>query len=547
MIDRAAPDVIGAPERVERVLAAVVAMASELSLDGVLQRIVDSASELVDAQYGFLGVLDGRLGRRLGTFAVHGLDERHRDIIGRLPQGAGLLGEVIDHPEPLRIADVNAHPDRAGFPINHPQMASFLGVPIRIHDRVFGNLYLTNKRGGAFTEEDESIATAFAAAAGVAIENARLYEEGERQRRWLAATADVATSLLRSLSAEEALSLIVDRAVSVSACDGGCIVVPDAAGVLTVRAVQGMPGFAAGSRAASVFFDEVVAHGRSVVIPDLTAEAEARGVTLRVPEPVGLVQLHPLPAEAGTGVLALVWLREHDAPEWALDPATVGDYAQQAALVMQVLAAREAQARVAVLEDRDRIGRDLHDLVIQRLFAIGLSLESITRRVGEPARTRVSDAVDGLDQTIRDIRRTIFDLGGSAAPAELRHEVDAILSEAERLLGHRPRLSTRGPIASSVSDRVAEQLVAALRETMSNVVRHAGSTAVDVELSVGQDVRLVVSDDGVGLPAGAPIGNGLRNLRHRARGLGGDCTFAPARKQQPPGLRIEWVVPAVTP
>ncbi|RYJ05102.1 MAG: GAF domain-containing protein, partial [Actinomycetales bacterium] len=193
-------------ERLRGLLAAVVALSSDLTLDGVLQRIVDSASELVGARYGFLGVLDGRSERRLGTFAVHGLDDAHQEMIGRLPQGEGLLGLVIDHPEPLRIAHLDDHPSRAGFPRLHPDMTSFLGVPIRVHDRVFGNLYLTEKDDGeGFTSEDEEIAVALASAAGVVIENARLWEQGEYQRRWLLSAAEITTALLQPITRADAV------------------------------------------------------------------------------------------------------------------------------------------------------------------------------------------------------------------------------------------------------------------------------------------------------------------------------------------------------
>lgn len=544
-IEPATTPPIGAPERVGRVLDAVIAMASDLSLDGVLQRIVDSASELVDAQYGFLGVLNGRLNRRLGTFAVHGLDERHREMIGRLPEGLGLLGLVIDEPEPLRIDDVSRHPGRSGFPALHPTMTSFLGVPIRIHDTVFGNLYLTDKRGGEpFTQEDEATAIAFAAAAGVAIENARLWEEGERQRRWLEASAEIATSLSHPMTSEESLELVIARAREVSGCDAASVLSPDADGAMVVRCSAGYEGVRVGMTATRGLFADVLARREPAVLTGVTGPEGLDPVTLGTSSPVGVLQLHPLPLESGTAVLTLAWYDETDAPLWALDPAVVHGYAQQAALVMQVVRAREAQARVAVLEDRDRIGRDLHDLVIQRLFAIGLSLDSITKRVAEPARGRLTEAVDGLDQTIRDIRRTIFDLSGSAAPGDLRAEVGAVLHDAERVLGFAPVLDVRGPVESVVSDRVAEQLVATLREAMSNVVRHSRAHRVSVLLDVTGGIRLVVTDDGIGLDPAEPVGHGLRNLRHRAQNLGGTCTFdAP----EGGGLRVDWRVPRITP
>ena len=537
-------DEVAKVERQNALLDAVVALSGDLSLQGVLQRIVDSASELVGARYGFLGVLDGRSHRRLGTFAVHGLDEAHQDMIGRLPEGLGLLGLVIDRPEPLRVDNVHDHPDGTGFPKLHPDMTSFLGVPIRIHGKVFGNLYLTDKHGGqGFTEEDEVLAVGLGLAAGVAIENARLYEESERQRAWLRATADIATVLLRPISRETVYQLIVDRAREVADADLVALLSPHESGRFMIEAGSGLPeGGAVGFQLKARYLHEVLRTQEPVVLADFAADDRSRDVAHLAPDLLTL-QAHPLHVEDGTAVLVLGW-NGPEAPPWVADAELPRGYTQQAALVMQVVRARETQARLAVFEDRDRIGRDLHDLVIQRLFAIGLGLDSISTTAAPEVGARLSDAVDGLDQTIKEIRRTIFDLGSPLVPANLRLEIDGIVADAERLLGYRPVVDTRGPVESAVSSFVAEQLVAVLKEILSNIVRHSHAGEVVIELDVTDDITLTVTDDGLGLDPREPVGNGLRNMRHRAQNLGGTCEYSTPTHG---GLTVRWSVPKENP
>lgn len=528
-------------ERQSSLLDAVVALSQDLSLDNVLQRIVDSASELVGARYGFLGVVDERSSRRLGTFAVHGLDQRHQDMIGRLPEGKGLLGLVIDRPEPLRVDDVSTHPERAGFPRLHPDMTSFLGVPIRVHDTVFGTLYLTERLGGGpFTQEDEDVAVAIAAAAGVVVENARLYEESERQRRWLRATSEVANALLRPISRRAAGQLIVDRIREVSDAGAAALVVPSEEHQFVVAAATGVEPDPTGRPVDMPFLREVTRTLRPVVIDDVLDDTRIDDDTLAALPGLQAVQAHPLRFEEGTAVLVMGWFSEQPSSTWSLDPELPDGFTQQAALVMQVVAARESQAKLAILEDRERIGRDLHDLVIQRLFAIGLSLDSVSAQVAPAVGERLSDAVDGLDQTIKEIRRTIFDLSSPSVPANLRLEIDSIVGEAERMLGYRPVVETRGPVESVVPDIVAEQLTAVLKEMLSNIVRHSHAGEVTIELDVTDDIELVVTDDGLGLEPDQPVGNGLRNMRHRAQNLGGRCEFS---EPSHGGLQIRWSVP----
>ena len=370
------PDLAGRDEHRWRLLLdAVLTLSSGRDLDELLTRIVEVARDLAGAQYAALGVLaEGE--RRLRLFVTDGISDEEAALIGERPTGRGVLGLLIDHPEPVRLHDITTHPQSYGFPPNHPPMHSFLGVPVRTGDRVFGNLYLAQKIGGGdFTAADEEIVIALAAAAGVAIENRLLQEE---------------------------------------------------------------------------------------------------------------------------------------------------------------------QERLAVFEDRDRIGRDLHDNVIQRLFAIGLRLQGGLKWTDDPRLVeRIDEAVDEIDTTISDIRRTIFELGIRPRSGDLQTRVTRLVDRAAGSLKIRPTLAFSGPIRSTVPPEITEDVIAVLREALSNTARHARAHQVAVELAAGDELVLRVSDDGVGVPADA-VESGLRNMRQRAIAHGGRCTITDRR---PSGTLVEWSVP----
>lgn len=366
-----------------RLLDAVVALAAEPGLPGILRKIVEAAAELSDARYGALGVLgpgQGGQERGLVEFVTTGVGEEVRREIGHLPEGRGVLGLLITDPRPLRIADVTRHPASAGVPPHHPPMRSFLGVPIRVRDEIFGNLYLTEKRGAPeFSAADEEVVVALAGAAGVAIENARLHE--------------------------------------------------------------------------------------------------------------GLEQ-------------------------------------------------------IAILSERERIARDLHDTVIQRIFATGMGLQGLVGRLEDAdARDRVQQAVDELDETIREIRGTIFALETRDGAGSLRARILELATEATEGLGFEPRVHFDGPLDAAVSAAVGEELLKILREALSNVARHAHATFADVQVSCGSGgVTLRVADNGVGLSDHVRHGHGLDNMRARAQALRGSVTFTNRREG---GLVVTWKVPAV--
>jgi len=536
-------------ERLRLLLDAVVGIAADLDLDSVLHRIVEAGSRLADARYVALGVLGTGPERGLVAFVTHGLSQGERDRIGDLPRGHGLLGVIIDRPEPLRLHDLTADPLSYGFPAHHPPMRSFLGVPVRIRDKVFGNLYLTEKQGGGdFDEQDESIVVALAAAAGVVIENARLYEEAARRERWLAATAEISGLLLGAGSRDDALRVVADRAREVAGADLASVVLRGPDGDLDLRIVSGVPGDAMIPRArlseGGSLVGEVLSSGDVLVVEDMADDPRAARDVVGTPgwPDLGPAILVPLRTTSGVqGVLTLAWSSDRVAAFHDVDVRLPQAFAEQAALTLQVDEARTARERLAVFEDRDRIGRDLHDLVIQRLFAVGLSLESTGRlaRDRPELADRLASAVDDLDSTIRDIRRTIFALSVAEESDDLRSTVLDLVERAARTLKFRPEVRFVGAVNAGAADSMRQHLAAVLGEALSNVVRHAGAATVQVTLEAGDGVSLTVSDDGRGIPPGAQT-SGLRNMRERAEELGGSCTVtsAPGR-----GTTVVWQVP----
>jgi signal transduction histidine kinase len=544
-------------ERLRLLLDAVVVIAADLDLDSVLARIVEVASRLADAQYAALGVLGAGPQRRLRAFVTHGLTPEQRTTIGDLPRGHGLLGLIIDRPEPLRLHDLTADPKSYGFPPEHPPMHSFLGVPIRIRDKVFGNLYLTEKVGGGdFTEQDEAIVVALAAAVGVVIENARLYEEAARRERWLAATAEITGLLLASRSRDDALRAVADRAREIAGADLGCVVLRHSDTELELQIVSGLPPAAVVD--ALLPMDRtlaglVISTGEALVVDDVATDPRlTEDLVEREGWPmIGPAIVVPLRTSSGIqGALTLAWSRDELTSFREVDVRLPQGFAEQAALALEVDQARVDHERLAVFEDRDRIGRDLHDLVIQRLFAVGLGLENTARMLGERPELagRVSTAVDDLDSTIKDIRRSIFALSASQPPGpsdDVRRTVTDLVDRATRTLKFRPTLRFVGPVNAAVTPAVGPHLSAVLGEALSNVVRHAGADEVEVVLDGGhgEAVALTVRDNGLGIPARVPR-SGLRNMDERAAALGGSCTVD---SEPGAGTTVVWTVPSHQP
>lgn len=532
-------DVVDSRERLRALLDAVVGIGSDLDLHHTLERITESACRLAGARYGALGVIGPD--RQLVDFVTHGITPDQHTAIGNLPTGRGVLGLLIEDPRPVRMPDITRHSKSYGFPPHHPPMHSFLGVPIHIRDQVFGNLYLSEKRGAAeFSDDDEAMVVALAAAAGVAIENARLYQEAHRRERWLAATAEITNLLLGQVQRTAALQLVARRARQIA--DGSLVLallLDEDSDTLTVEVADG--GDDAGRlvgamvRASDPVFAPVVAERRH-----LTVDSLGKAAAWPAPVPTGPAVLAPLAAgDVRYGVLVVAYDESPDRhPEE--DLAMLTTFAGQAALALERAQAQEERELIVVLEDRERIARDLHDVVIQRLFATGLQLQTAARLAFKPeVRDRVNASVEDLDATIRDIRTAIFELR-APANAALRTEVRALVDAAAESLGFRPTLVLDGPIDSAVPEALRGDLLAVVQEALSNVVRHAGASTVRVAVGVGPDgLSVSVQDDGIG-PDGIQERGGLVNLRERAGGHGGTCTVRP---ETGGGTTVEWCVP----
>jgi signal transduction histidine kinase len=553
LIDRA-QDVVGDHERMRGLLTANTIIIGNLTLPVVLRRIVEAACQLVNARYGALGVLAPG-GRELEAFIHVGMDDATAARIGHLPCGKGVLAALIDDPRPIRLSHISDDPRSVGFPDHHPPMDSFLGVPIRVRDDVFGNLYLSEARSGAFTADDEHVVAALAATAGIAIENARLFDQADRRQRWLTASMQITRQLLAA-DGEEPLALIARLARDIADAEIVSVVLPTAdRSRLMVEVAAGehadeLTGYTyayAGSLAG-----RAMDSGRPQTVDDATSQT-VTPIHLTEVLPAGPVMALPLAGAARTrGALVIgriVGRAVFDGSE--LDMATT--FANHAAVALELADARADQQRVALLEDRDRIARDLHDHVIQRLFAAGLTLQGLAAAGGGPAGDRLNHVVDEIDETIRQIRTTIFELRGPLGPqtGSLRAHVLQVVGEVTPLLRVEPRVRFAGPLDSGVADHLTHDLLAVLREALTNIARHADATMVEVTLAAtASELCLEVTDDGVGL-GGVTRRSGLANMHRRATKHRGTFTAQPARPAAAEsattahrdGTRLRWTIP----
>ena len=545
-------DISKTQERIHTLLEAVISIGEGLELDPLLLRIAETATRLVNARYGALGVIgvDGNMSR----FIPVGLEPHEISCIDHWPKGEGILGLLIKEPEPLRLRDVRDHPESRGFPKGHPPMHTFLGVPIRIRDQVFGNLYMTDKIDGVeFTGDDELLLRALATAAGTAIENAQLFAQTQSRETWLDASGQITTRLLSGAAPEEVLRLVARRARVMAHADIAVIAMPgEDPETLTVRVWDGpedqCASLAAGARGATLTRAPDTLLGRvylsGTAVRTDVSDFEHLGVGFLTRMGVGPVVVLPFgPPDGARGVLVLARDRSRD-PFQSSWLNMLSSFANQAAVALELAEARLDSERLSVLEDRDRIARDLHDTVIQRLYATAITLMGTVRRIDDATSAkRVQGAVDDLDDTIRQIRSTIFALqsSGEDDASWLRSQVLELVNTSAEALGFAPRLLTQGPVDNAVDERVGEHLVAVLRELLSNVVRHSAATSVDVELSVDAgELLLRVSDNGRGVPEEAPR-SGLRNLASRAEELGGSMSVVSGPGE---GTVVEWASPA---
>jgi signal transduction histidine kinase len=532
-----AQDVLAAQGRLRALIRANATVVRELRLKPVLRHTVEAARELVGARYAALGIV-GPNGR-LEEFVHVGMDDGTVDRVGHLPDGHGILGLLITHPEPIRLTDLHAHPAAVGFPPHHPPMVSFLGVPIRVRDQVYGNLYLTESARGEFTEEDEQLIVALAASAGVAIENARLYEESEQRRLWLAASSEVTQELFAEHS-EPPLELVLRHAARGAGADIATLVLPTEGGHWHVGAATGpkteqIVGHVVNLTHSMV--GGVISSGKPVLISDYEAQlGRVEDLDLEIGSAMGAPLLDADDCVVGAVTVARlpgrVTFREEDLEQLAGFSGHVG-------IAMSLERARSDRESMRILADHDRIAADLHDHVIQELFAVGMGLQGLLRNLTRPEeRARILGYVDALDATISRIRTTIFQVKSDREREDtLQRRLLRVIEEHTPGLGFHPEVNLNGPLNLGVPAELADDIVAVVRETVSNIARHANASTARIRVSlVGELVTIDAVDDGGG------IGNlehtsGLSNLRRRAEAHAGVLHL-----DEPPGggTHLRW-------
>ena len=541
-------DVVNTRDRVHGLLEAVVSVGSNLELEAVLRQIVEAAATLVDARYGALGVI-GEDGRMVDFIPV-GMDEVTIAGIDHWPEGRGVLGLLIKDPHPLRLANIASHPQSAGFPEGHPPMRTFLGVPVRIRDEVYGNLYLTEKRNGApFEEEDATLVTALSAAAGVAIENARLFDAARRQERWLRASSEVTRRLLGGAAVNEVLEFVTQQTLEMTGANLVVLALPDLERRhLTIKNAAGdaaQQALGLDLPAEASVSGEVLATGRPVMVEDFRHDERVAKVA-RENLDLGAAIVFPLGGPGNVRGVLTVGRHPGAMPFAHAAIELVTTFAAQAGIALELADHRKDAERLAVFEDRDRIARDLHDLVIQRLYASGMKLQGVLPQIVRPqVEERVSSVVDDLDATIKDIRTAIFRL--QAREGKERHSLRARVMEVLEQMTGPLELSSSvrldDQLDGEVPRDVGEDMLHALREALSNAARHGKATQVEVTVAVGGELRLLVRDNGIGIGETSHR-SGLANLGRRAGQYGGTLTVGPAAAG---GTELAWRVPLSPP
>lgn len=534
------------PDRKDVLLEAGLTLASELSLPMVLQRIVDLAAQVADARYGALGVIGER--GEVVEFITTGLSAKQRRAIGPLPRGRGILGLLIRDPRSIRIANLGDHPKSVGFPANHPTMSSFLGAPVQAMGKVYGNIYLTEKRGAPeFSEEDEESLVILATQAGVAIANATLYAQTHQRERWLDALRDITGSILAGSDADSLLAAIAEHARDLAGADSATILTTSAdPGRLVVAAAVGAQAEQVRGHsvpAAKSISGEVMGSGRPLVTEAAAAHRDGYQPILRLGR-VGPAIFVPLRVSGrATGTLMVANLtggRLFNRETVRL----VETFADQASIAIQYARAQTDLRRLGLMEERERIAKELHDGIIQSLFAVGMKLQSTALMSGSPETSaRVESAVEELDRVIRDLRNYIFGLRpGILADRQLNQALEA-LGEEVSSTSHIPIAVEVDGALSAILSSLSHEIVQLTREALSNVTRHSQAKHAAVRLSRrGAHAILTIEDDGVGLETPAPSsGNGLRNMRERVVAIGGTLRITSANGK---GTKLRFTFPA---
>ena len=534
-----------AAARLQQLVEANRVIVAELSLDGVLRRVVESARTVVGARFAALGVVgaDGGLER----FVHDGMDPETVQAIGDLPKGRGLLGAVSESGSPVRLASVAEDARSAGVPLEHPPLTSFLGVPVRTGGSVYGNLYLANPVGrDEFDISDENLLRSLATTAGAAIANARLYTEALQRHEWLRYSSEVSQRLMAE--DEDSTAMLADlarSAQSVARADGVLIIlpVPRAPRTLEIVATSG-DGI---DQYRGVRFDgagsiawQSMQLGESMVVKDIH-ERLAGASHLPLPMPINHVMVVPLLGrDTVRGTITVG--RTVDWPFTDTDLELAEAFAAQATVTLEMADARADQQRIAVLEERARMAHNLHDNVVQRLFAAGLTIQGAAGLSDDPAvRQQLAGAVENLDETIRTLRTSIFDIRqDTEAVAPLAGRVLAVVVELTAALGFTPVLEVTGAVESVTDVGLAADAETALRSALTEIAQHAEATRVRVEVDCdGLALTLIVTDDGA-VPLGSRPREGLDELQHRAEARSGATAVTPLDGG---GVQLFWSVP----
>ncbi|MFR9749627.1 GAF domain-containing sensor histidine kinase [Nocardia sp. 004] len=540
--------IIDARDRMDGLIEAMLTVTSGLDLDRTLHTIVHAATSLVDARYGALGIRGHD--QQLTRFVYEGIDEHTRQLIGGLPQGHGVLGLLFNQPKPIRLDDLADHPSSVGFPAHHPPMRTFLGVPIRIRDQIFGNLYLTEKSNGLpFTEDDEVIVRALAAAAGIAIDNARLYESARTRQAWIEATRDITTEFLAGTKPDHVLAHVVDHARRLTGSERAFLaVLPEVDSGLeedTELVITHTAGTEGRQRPGTIpGTDPTIGKAFRLRAPQRLDDSRRTDLGKIFPDAGPALVLPMQTPDYTVGVLVVLRAAE-SAPYDDEILGLTAAFMDQATLAMRLADAQRRMRELDILSDRDRIARDLHDHVIQRLFAVGLNLQGTVPRTHVPeVRERITEAIDDLQEVVQEIRTSIFDLhGGGGQGTRLRQRIEDAVRQQTAASRIRTSVRIAGPL-SVIEPELADHAEAVVREAISNAVRHSGAESISVEIAVADDLTIIVEDDGCGMPEDVTP-SGLRNLHRRAEEASGKLTITAGTGPDGniAGTRLCWRVP----
>lgn len=529
-------------DHLQRLLSAVRELADiddESDLGAVLQRTVEIACDMTGARYGAMGVLAEGDGTTLSHFITHGMSAAERRRIGSPPAATGVLGRLVRDPVGVRVADVTSEDDAVGFPPGHPIMHTFLGAPVRTGSVVFGNLYLTEKaHGQEFTEHDEWLLQGLASLAGVVIDLVRRRLDADGQQAIVHTIRQLNRSLLTEDDPAALVPLVVDEAMRRTGAS--------AVAVATVSGVEDphLDLIAAAGEAADQLLEDL-APRISRSLDDVRSMHWSSGEsTLLVDRQAGPPHTSIVPIHLRDGSWAVMVVAGWR-PEGIASPRhneeLIDSLGDQVGLVLDRVAADTNHDALTKVADRERIARDLHDLVIQRIFAAGLTLQGAARmRPQSEVLKRVEQTIDELDATIRDIRATIFALSPARAGAPLQAEIRELVTSYAQNLGFSPTVTCSPAVETAIDDDSRLTLLLVLREALSNVARHAQAASVEIAISLeAEHVVVVVTDDGVGLPAHV-VESGLGNVRARARQRGGSMDLM---AHTPRGTVLRWQVP----